>query len=106
MKHKENSMKVNISKPNEVWCVDSGASNHMMNHEEWFSHLEKQEQTRVVETIDDTSHPIEHIGDVSFSHVGQIGRLVNVLHVPKITNNLVCLSDRLSTKGCRSGSPI
>ena len=43
MKHKSNSMKMSISKPNEVWYVDSGAPNHLMNHEEWFSYLEKPE---------------------------------------------------------------
>ena len=43
MKHNVNSMAVNISKPNEVWYVDSGASNHMKSYEEWFSYLEKPE---------------------------------------------------------------
>ena len=42
MKHKANSMVVNTSKSSEVWYVDSGASNHMKSHEEWFSYLEKQ----------------------------------------------------------------
>ena len=58
MRHKANSMVVNTSKPNEVWYVDFGVSNHMMNHEEWFSYLEKLQQPRVVETRDDTPHPI------------------------------------------------
>ena len=44
MKHKANSMLVNTSKHNEVWYVDSRASNHMTSHEEWFSYLEKPEQ--------------------------------------------------------------
>ena len=48
MNPKANSMKKIISKPNEVWYVDSRASNDMMNHEEWFSYLEKLEQLRVV----------------------------------------------------------
>mgnify|MGYP007109628935 FL=1 len=43
MRHKANSMKASSSKPNEVWYVDSGASNHMKSHEEWFSYLEKPE---------------------------------------------------------------
>ena len=43
MKHKANSMATNILKPNEVWYVDSEASNHMTNHDEWFSCLEKPE---------------------------------------------------------------
>ena len=61
---KPNSMKVNTSKLNEVWYVDFGELNHMTNHEEWFSHLEKPKQPSVIENIDDTTHPIEHISDV------------------------------------------
>ena len=69
--------------------MDSGASNHMKNHEEWISRLEKPEQSGFVKTDDDTSHPIEHIGDVPLIHIGQEGRLRNVLHVPMITKNLL-----------------
>ena len=69
--------------------MDSGASNHMMNHEEWFSYLEKPEQSGVVETGDKTPHPIEHIGDIMLSHFGQKGIMRNVLHIPTITTNLV-----------------
>ena len=53
--------------------MDSRASNHMTNHKEWFLTLEKREQPGVVETRDDTPHPIEHIGDVPLSHVGKKG---------------------------------
>ena len=102
MKHKVNSMKM---KPNEMWYVDSGVSNHMTNHEEWFSHLEKPKQSGVVETSDDTSHPIEHIGDVPLSHVGSEGTVEehptrpNDHQEPKVNRSL-------STKECRSDSLI
>ena len=82
-------MKTSTSKPNEVWYVDFGASNHMKNHEEWFSYLEKREQSGIIETDDDTAHPIEHIRDVPLSHVSQEGRLRNVHHASTITMNLV-----------------
>ena len=52
------------SKLEEVWYVDSGASNHMRSHEEWFSFLEKSDQPGVVETGDDTPHPIMHVREV------------------------------------------
>ena len=92
MKHKENSIKKSTSKPNEVWYyVDSGALNHRTSHEEWFSYLEKLEQPGFIEIGDDTSHPIEHVGNVPLSRVGQKGRLMNVLHVPTITKNLVSI---------------
>ena len=48
-----------------------------MNNEEWFSSLEKPEQSEVVETGDDIVHPIEHIGDVPLSHVDQKGNPKN-----------------------------
>ena len=89
MKHKANSMKMNKSKSSEVLYVDSNASNHMMNNEEWFLYLEKREQLRVVETDDDTPHPIKHIRDVPLSHAFPKGWLRNLLYVPTITKNLV-----------------
>ena len=105
MRHEANLMKKITPKLDEVWYVDSGMSNHMTNHEEWFSYLEKPEQPGVVETGDDTQHSIEHVGEVPLSHVGQKGKLMNVLHVPTITK-IRCLFDRSSTRGCKSDSRI
>ena len=82
-------MAMNTSKPNEVWYVDSGASNNMTSHEEWFSYLEKPDQPGVVEIGDDTPHTIEHVGEVPLNHVGQKGKLMDVIHVPIVTKNLV-----------------
>ena len=84
-------MVVNTSKSNELWYVDSGASNHMTSHEEWFSYLEKPESRGVVEMGDDTPHTIEHVGEVPLRHVGQKGKLMNMLHILTITKNLVSL---------------
>ena len=64
MKHKANSMAASTSKSSKVWYVDSGASNHMTNHKEWFLTIEKLEQSGVVETGYDIPHSIEHIKDV------------------------------------------
>ena len=61
----------------------------MTSHEEWFSYLEKLEKPGVVEIGDNTLHPIKHVNEVPLSHIGQKGKLMNVLHVPKITKNLV-----------------
>ena len=84
-----NAMKKTTPTSDEVWYVESGASNHMTSHKEWFSYLEKPEQPRVVEIGDDTLHPIVHVGEVPLNHVGQKGKLMNVLHIPTITKNLV-----------------
>ena len=54
-------MGVSILKSNEVWYVDFGESNHMKNHEEWFSNQENSEESGYVETDNDTILPIEHL---------------------------------------------
>ena len=41
-----------------------------------------------VKTGDDTPHPIAHIGNVPLQD-GKVKYLADVLHVPKITKNLV-----------------
>ena len=79
MRHEANPMKQNIPKSDEVWYVDSVVSNHMTSHKEWFSYLEKPTQPGVVATGDDTPHPIANVGEVPLSHVGQKGKLLNVL---------------------------
>ena len=89
MRHEANLMKKITLKSDELWYIDSGASNHMRSHEEWFSYMEKPKQTGVVETVEDTPHLIERVGEVPISHVGKKGKLMNVLHVPTITKNLV-----------------
>ena len=73
-----------------VWYVDSGASNHMTSHGEWFKSMHDPEKPGFVETGDDTKHSIAHIGDVPLNvNDGKVKYLANVLHVPKITKNLV-----------------
>ena len=61
----------------------------MTSNEEWFSYMEKPEKQGVVKTGDNIPHTIEHVGEVLLSHVGQKWKLMNVLHVPTITKNLV-----------------
>ena len=87
--HKTNSIKQTTPKSDEVWYVDSGASNHMTSNKEWFSYLEKPMQSGVVATGDDTPHPIVNVGEVPLSHVGQNWKLMNALHAQTITKNLV-----------------
>ena len=73
-----------------VWYVDSGASNHMTGHGEWFRDMQDLERPGYVETRDDTSHPIKHIGNVSLTlQDGKVKYLADVLHVPSITKNLI-----------------
>ena len=54
MRHKANSMIASnltkTSKQEDVWFVDSGATNHMTAHEVWFRDLRKLERPDYVET--------------------------------------------------------
>ena len=47
-----------------VWYVDSRASNHMRGHGEWFKEMQTLEKPGYVEIGDDTAHAIVHIGNV------------------------------------------
>ena len=89
--------------------VDSGASNHMTSHGEWFKEMKKPERPGYVERGDDTTHSIAHIRDVPLSmQDGKVKCLTNMLHVPEITKNLVYVGQMVeqglqvqcNTNGC------
>jgi hypothetical protein len=90
-RHEAKSIKPCTLRSDEVWYLDSGASNHMMSHKEWFSYLEKPKTPGVVATGDNTPHQIANVREVPLSCVGQKGKLMNVLHIPTITQNLVSI---------------
>ena len=86
----------------DVWYVNSGASNHMMHHKNWFNKLHAPEKLGYVETSDDTLHPIEHVGKVPLSmHDGKTKHMDDVLHVPTITKNLIFVGQMVWTRDCR-----
>ncbi len=92
MQHMANSM-IGIISYNNVWYVDSGASNHMSSHGKWFEDTKDLKTSRFVEISDDTTHPIAQIGKVSLSmQDGLIKYLKYVLYVPTIIKNLVLVS--------------
>jgi hypothetical protein len=83
----ENSMIGGVS-DNNVWYVDSGASNHMTSHGEWFKGTRDLKTLGFVETGDDTTHPITQIGKVPLSmQDGQTKYLKDVLYVQTIKKN-------------------
>jgi len=89
MQHMANSMIRGISY-NNVWYVDSGTSNHMISHGEWFRDTKDLKTPGFVETGDDITHPIIQIGKVPLSmQDGQTKYLKDVFHVPTITKKLV-----------------
>jgi hypothetical protein len=89
MQHMANSIIGGVS-DNNVWYVDSRASNHMTSHGEWFRNTKDLKTPGFVEIGDDTAHLITQIGKVPLSmQDGQTKYLKDVLHVPTITKNLV-----------------
>ena len=80
----------------------------MTSHEDWFQELRKPDRPGYVETGDDTTHSIRHIGNVPFGNNGKQTYLKNVLHVPTITKNLVSVGQiveqgmqvRFNNEGC------
>jgi len=92
MQHMANSMIGSVS-DNNVWYVDSKASNHMTSHGKWFRDTKDLKTPWFVETSDDITHPITQIGKVPLSmQNGQTKYLKDVLHVPIITKKLVSVS--------------
>jgi hypothetical protein len=97
VQHMLNTVVANVStNVDNVWYVDSGASNHMTYHGEWFKDVKNLEKPGYVETGDDTAHPIAHIGNVPLAmRDGKIKYLSDVLHVPNITKNLVSIGQMI-----------
>ena len=91
MQHAMTSTSENVGRnENDVWYVGSGASNHMTSHGEWFEDLQKPNASGYVQTGDNTTHQIEHVGNVSLRRGnGKELPMRNVLHVPNIAKNLV-----------------
>ena len=52
---------------NNVWYIDSRASNHITNHAKWFREMQNLERLDYVETGDDIAHSITHIRKVPLS---------------------------------------
>ena len=57
-------MTTDVHASDSVWYVDSGASNHMTSHAEWFNEMKELDGPGYVETGDDSAHPIAHVGKV------------------------------------------
>ena len=93
MQHMMISMSAaNVSTCGEnVWYVDSSASNHMIGHNsEWFKEMQTLEKPGYVETGEDTTHAIVHTGNVPPTmQDGKVKYLSDILHVLSITKNLV-----------------
>ncbi len=83
MQHMENSMIGGVL-DNNVWYVDFGASNHMINHGEWFRDTRDLKTLRFVEIGDDTTHP---------HHTNWQGGIVHARWVNKVLERCILCSN-------------
>ncbi|MCO5563178.1 hypothetical protein L7F22_016815 [Adiantum nelumboides] len=74
----------------------SSASNHMTSHGEWFKEMKQLDGPGYVETGDDSAHPIAHVEKLPLQmQDGKMKYLVDVIHVPNITKNLVLVGQMI-----------
>ena len=65
----------------------------MTSHAEWFREMHNLERLGSVEIRDYTTHPISHIGKMPLSmQDGKTKFMGDVLHIPNITKNLICVT--------------
>ena len=82
----------NTSNSEDEWFVDFRVSKHMTSHQEWLWDLRELHRPGYVKTGDDTTHPIQHVGNVPFGENDEQICIKNILHLPTITKNLVSVS--------------
>ncbi|KAJ7538885.1 hypothetical protein O6H91_11G067400 [Diphasiastrum complanatum] len=77
----------------DCWYIDSGATQHMTPHREWFTQFEDSGVNAHVKLGDNSSYDIKGRGTVRV-HLpsGDIGEIKNVLYVPSLKKNLLSVS--------------
>jgi len=80
-----------VSQQHQHWLLDSGASNHMCLHRNWFSTYQSIDDG-VVFMGNYFSCKIVGVGRIQIKmYDGTVRMLTNVRHVPKLRNNLIYL---------------
>ena len=70
----------------------------MTSHKDWFRELQMSDLPDYVEIRDDTIHPIQHVGNVTFRNDGKQTYINNDLHVRPSRKSLV-LVDQIVEQG-------
>ena len=95
------SLKGTISHGSNDWLIDIGASKNMTRFKEYFVKLSEHESPHKVKLGDDYQYPIKGSGESSYKlDSGKSMKMKNVLFVPGIKKNLLCIS-ALDAKGIR-----
>jgi hypothetical protein len=83
-----------------IWYLDSGASNHMTGCIEHLTNLDTM-ITGTVKLGDGSEVSIEGRGTVIIrGHIGEQRALTDVYYIPKLTSNIISLG-QLEEKGCK-----
>nr|KYP61818.1 Retrovirus-related Pol polyprotein from transposon TNT 1-94 [Cajanus cajan]KYP63036.1 Retrovirus-related Pol polyprotein from transposon TNT 1-94 [Cajanus cajan] len=88
---------------NEEWYIDSGCSNHMTGHRDWFVNFDPKKKS-TVKFADNRATQVEGSGNVLVKREdGRQTVITEVLYVPGMTTNLISLGQLLE-KGCSVNS--
>lgn len=87
------------SKDKYTWIIDSGASSHMTPHSDHFEEYEEFAVPRKIYLGDGDVVEALGIGMIPFKSNEYTGTLNNVLHVPKLTENLFSVGSAVE-QGC------
>ena len=87
------------SNSNCTWIIDSGATDHMTGSSSLFSSYKPCAGNRKVKIADGSLSPIAGTGDVKLS---TSLTLSNVLHVPKLSCNLISISKLTQDLNCQA----
>ncbi|KHN05194.1 hypothetical protein glysoja_042566, partial [Glycine soja] len=78
-----------------LWYLDTGCSNHMTGHREWFVNIDDKVKSKI-KFADNSSVTTEGIGKVMIQRKdGQHSFINDVLYVPNMKNNLLSLGQLL-----------
>ncbi|XP_073016671.1 uncharacterized protein [Primulina eburnea] len=87
------------SKPKCTWVIDSGATDHMTGSSSFFSSYKPCAGNRRVRIADGSFNSIARIGDIKLSLTITLS---NVLHVPKLSCNLISISKLTQDLKCQA----
>jgi hypothetical protein len=77
----------------QTWYLDSGATRHMTPHRHWFTNYTPIAKPLSVSLADDSTQVAVGVGTIQFKlPSGSLTSVSNVLHVPKISKNLISVS--------------
>jgi len=89
----------NASSTENIWIIDSGATDHMTPHSSCFSSYNALSCNQHITVVDGSNTPITGRGNI---HLQPSFPLKNVLHVPNLSNNLLFIHKITLDLKCRA----